>query len=358
MNIHSDKVGECDSQSPASEVVQAREGSAPLQFANHRSDAASQRKLQQMANLGPSATNAQKVQLMANHAHDRSTHPVQKKENKTGLPDALKSGIERLSGYSMDDVKVHYNSNKPAQLSALACAQGADIHVAPGQERHLPHEAWHVVQQAQGRVRPTMQMKGGVPVHDDKSLEHEADVMGAKAISVGVAQGKSAESDFFEVRQPTMQLQFSPAVQRLKIEENPDKKDDAKVFFRIRYGQGDATNGLHNYAFMNGVTDQWAKSSGSGHAEAQLAGLYAQDGVDLHIVSELQPCAPCREYLPKVEEARGMRITVYYNLPHEDSGDGNKAQILEMYKEYKWLSRRTDTVTEILKAGKVVLGIE
>jgi len=81
----------------------------------------------------------------------------------------------------MSDVKVHYNSSKPAQLSALAYAQGNDIHVGPGQEKHLPHEAWHVVQQRQGRVQPTMQMKESVPVNDDPGLEHEADVMGAKA---------------------------------------------------------------------------------------------------------------------------------------------------------------------------------
>ncbi|MDP2143451.1 MAG: DUF4157 domain-containing protein [Gallionella sp.] len=106
------------------------------------------------------------------------------KSNNTGLPDNLKSGIESLSGMSMDDVKVHYNSSQPAQLNALAYAQGADIHVAPGQERHLPHEAWHVVQQAQGRVKPTMQMKDGVSVNDDKGLEQEADSMGAKAVQM------------------------------------------------------------------------------------------------------------------------------------------------------------------------------
>jgi protein tyrosine phosphatase (PTP) superfamily phosphohydrolase (DUF442 family) len=110
--------------------------------------------------------------------------PVQKKANNTGLPDNLKSGVEDLSGYAMDDVKVHYNSARPAQLNALAYAQGTDIHVAPGQERHLPHEAWHVAQQKQGRVQPTMQLKEGVPVNDDAGLEHEADVMGAKANGV------------------------------------------------------------------------------------------------------------------------------------------------------------------------------
>ena len=111
--------------------------------------------------------------------------PVQKKENNTGLPDNLKSGVESLSGISMNDVKVHPNSDQPAQLQAHAFAQGTDIHVAPGQEKHLAHESWHVVQQKQGRVKPTTQMKGQIPVNDDMGLEHEADVMGAKALSLG-----------------------------------------------------------------------------------------------------------------------------------------------------------------------------
>lgn len=104
--------------------------------------------------------------------------------NNTGMPDQLKGGIERLSGYAMDDVKVHYNSAKPAQMQAHAYAQGTDIHLAPGQDKHLPHEAWHVVQQKQGRVKPTRQLKGKVNINDDAGLEHEADVMGAKALQM------------------------------------------------------------------------------------------------------------------------------------------------------------------------------
>jgi len=107
---------------------------------------------------------------------------VQKRENNTGLPDNLKSGIESLSGYSMDDVKVHYNSSKPTQLNAHAFAQGTDIHVASGQEKHLAHEAWHVVQQKQGRVQTNRQMKGNVNINDDVGLEREADVMGERAL--------------------------------------------------------------------------------------------------------------------------------------------------------------------------------
>lgn len=120
-------------------------------------------------------------------------HQAQRRENRTGLPDQLKSGVENLSGYSLDDVRVHYNSAQPAQLNALAYAQGTDIHVAPGQERHLPHEAWHIVQQKQGRVQPTMQAKG-VPINDDGGLEREADMMGTEAAMQRFAEeGHSAQ---------------------------------------------------------------------------------------------------------------------------------------------------------------------
>lgn len=103
--------------------------------------------------------------------------------NRTGLPDDLRSGIEALSGVSMETVKVHYDSPKPAQLKALATAQGNEIHLGPGQERHLPHEAWHVVQQASGRVRPTIQLTNGPMLNDDRALEREADDMGARALA-------------------------------------------------------------------------------------------------------------------------------------------------------------------------------
>ncbi|WP_227270660.1 eCIS core domain-containing protein [Roseobacter weihaiensis] len=97
-----------------------------------------------------------------------------------GLPGHLQQGIEALSGADMSGVSVHYNSSQPAQVGAHAYAQGSDIHLASGQERHLPHEAWHVVQQQEGRVAATTDV-AGTPVNDDAGLEKEADMMGAKA---------------------------------------------------------------------------------------------------------------------------------------------------------------------------------
>ena len=104
----------------------------------------------------------------------------EQKRNETGMSDNLKAGLEDLSGFAMDDVRVHYNSPEPATVQALAYTQGTDIYVAPGQEQHLPHEAWHVAQQMAGRVEPTTEVSG-LPVNDCIELEHEADVMGARA---------------------------------------------------------------------------------------------------------------------------------------------------------------------------------
>lgn len=104
--------------------------------------------------------------------------------NRTGLPDGLKAGLETMSGLSMDAVRVHYGSAAPARIDALAYADGTDIHLGPGQERHLPHEAWHVVQQAEGRVRATTEV-GGAAVNDDAGLEREADRMGAASAAQG-----------------------------------------------------------------------------------------------------------------------------------------------------------------------------
>ena len=149
--------------------------------------------------------------------------PVPVTNNKTGLPNNLKSGVEQLSGKSIDDVKVHYNSKEPKQLNALAYAKGTEIHVGPGNEKHLPHEAWHVVQQKQGRVQPTKQLKGKVPLNDDKSLENEADLMGEKALNL---MGKNNDAN--NSVQAKMNNSSSPIVQRVLSEEDKAMLESVK----------------------------------------------------------------------------------------------------------------------------------
>ena len=178
-------------ETSSSEVVNSRVGS--LNFNDQRTSTAVQFKQQQIMREAFSPNIIQQMTAeeepiqgeFENQTSAQFQGAPAAKPNNTGISDNLKSGIENLSGYSMDDVKVHFNSDKPAQLNAHAYAQGTDIHVAPGQEQHLPHEAWHVVQQKQGRVQATMQMKAGVPVNNDAGLENEADVMGQKALAAG-----------------------------------------------------------------------------------------------------------------------------------------------------------------------------
>jgi hypothetical protein len=97
------------------------------------------------------------------------------------LPQPLRRNAEALGGFSLADVRVHHDSAEPSKLGALAFARGNDIHLAPGQEKHLPHEAWHVVQQKQGRVKTTNERHAQL-VNDDPGLEAEADRMAGGAM--------------------------------------------------------------------------------------------------------------------------------------------------------------------------------
>lgn len=150
-----------------------------------------QTKQKSFASIIDSSSQSESLQRKADMANNAAQRAEAPRPNNTGMPDNLKSGIESLSGFSMDDVRVHYNSSKPATVQALAYTQGTDIHVAPGQEKHLPHEAWHVAQQMAGRVSPTTNING-MPVNDNAALEHEADVMGE--IAIGQRKEKKIEN--------------------------------------------------------------------------------------------------------------------------------------------------------------------
>lgn len=186
MFTHSSKKDSSKISSNKEKASKGLEVSGPLSFPQNvmqlQSTIGNSAVLQLMKSQSP-----QHASASANSLADHFKMPnmpqvvIQKKQTKnaTGLPDKLKTGVEGLSGLSMDDVRVHYNSDKPAQVGALAYTKGTDIHVGPRQEKYLPHEVWHVVQQAQGKVRPTMHMKG-VGINENETFEHEADIMGEK----------------------------------------------------------------------------------------------------------------------------------------------------------------------------------
>ncbi len=145
---------------------------------------AKQRKAASRAHASKGLISQRRAFLEDNRDHEHHSDQTLQKQaapNNTGLPDNLKSGMENLSGMSLDHVNVHYNSSQPAAVQAHAFAQGSNIHLSSGQEKHLPHELGHVVQQMQGRVTANTNVNG-MAVNDNPSLETEATVMGEKAL--------------------------------------------------------------------------------------------------------------------------------------------------------------------------------
>lgn len=95
-------------------------------------------------------------------------------QNLTGIPAQMKADFEQRSGLSFDDIRVHYHSEKPEKIGALAYTQGSQVYIGPGQERHLGHELGHVVQQKLGYV-PAERTVKGISFNLDPALEHDAD---------------------------------------------------------------------------------------------------------------------------------------------------------------------------------------
>ncbi len=222
MGIYSDEKKEKQTQLKANRVQNKYAQSLSSLYQDYRPEAAEEERLIDLANQ------SSRVEEADGHAFQKEL-PIQQKVNKTGLPDGLKASMENMSGYALDDTRVHYNSSKPAQLNAHAYAQGNDIHLASGQEKHLPHEAWHVVQQKQGRVRPTIQSKEGIAINNDTALELEADVMGAKALQ---ASTQESFSPSLTDTQPTPLVQQKTSntqpVQRV-LNINNEAVDDAYI---------------------------------------------------------------------------------------------------------------------------------
>lgn len=139
---------------------------------------------------------------------------VQLKDNpdNTRLSENLKAGIENLSGCNLNNVK-----------------EGMDIFVAPGKEKHLLHEAWHIVQQNQG----TMQLQG-VNVNNNEVFEKKVDFVGNKAIQLEPLLGIQ-ENDDEKIRK----LAYELYKQRKRQGEKENPFEDYVEAKRMLYG------GLH-----------------------------------------------------------------------------------------------------------------
>ena len=102
-----------------------------------------------------------------------SPQPAPAAPNRTGLPDTMKMNMESMSGSDMSSVRVIRNSTEPQRLGAYSFARYPEIHLGPGREQDLGHEAGHIVQQALGQVKANTQFMG-MAGNDDARLEREA----------------------------------------------------------------------------------------------------------------------------------------------------------------------------------------
>lgn len=114
------------------------------------------------------------------------------------LPTELRAAMGRAFEADFSAVRVYEGPSAPA-IGASAYTRGSDIHFGPGRYQPgtaagralLGHELAHVVQQAQGRVRPNAVI-GGVGVNDSPELEREAEEQGARAARGEVVQTRAA----------------------------------------------------------------------------------------------------------------------------------------------------------------------
>lgn len=177
-------------------VRQSRQADGSIQLADNRELSAAQAKMAGIVQRADDEDDLLQGKFVAQRDEEEDDllqgkfeQPLQRKvENKTGIPDDVKQRMEDSFGTDFSSVRVHPDSAQAPEVGALAYTQGTDIHFAPGQfkpdtsagQQLLGHELTHVVQQAEGRVQPTTEI-GGMPVNDNEGLEHEADVLGAKA---------------------------------------------------------------------------------------------------------------------------------------------------------------------------------
>ncbi len=165
----------------------------------------------------------------------------------------MKLDFERRSGLDFDDVRVHYHSDKPARLGALAYTQGSQVYLGPGQERHLPHELGHVVQQKMGLVKPT-RYAAGMPLNDSPDLERMADQRASLSqVGPGYAGG-------LVIQRKTIVIPISETA-RVEIDE-AEIRDTIFDVFKGTYSEEAIADILNNLEFKE-VTEQ-LKQAGIG----------------------------------------------------------------------------------------------
>lgn len=192
---------------------------------------------------------------------------IQKKEEPH--PDPRVASIEKESGISFADVKIHYASDKPKEFGALAYAYGNDVYLGSGQEKHLKHELGHVVQQRQGIVSP-MHYEKGYPVNINSVLEQQADrlsIPSSKSILQKVIQKKLIP---YQIADYIFELKSSPtfniAITGCKATQSFHKNELALKTFLVHAGKMTMADDYDNIGrFVNIILNDFRDKSDSSY---------------------------------------------------------------------------------------------
>lgn len=217
------------------------------------------------------------------YADKKEKNIPQQKINKTGIPIQMKNFFEHSSGLSLDDVRVHYHSQKPMMLNAHAYTQGNQIYIGSGQEKHLGHELTHVIQQKQGRVKPRA-MINGMYMNNDTDLEKEADTYEYQNF-----QKFPLNHNIQNVIQPKLiyegQVLNTKEDIRAKIEEMeidilPERKEEIiEILFKYVNIKKEFTL---NQALVDQINDNIQRKKEKGEADATKRAVY-QKALELYL---------------------------------------------------------------------------
>lgn len=171
------------------------------------------------------------------------------------LAEAMNSGPRIAREQGSPQVQFAPTALQPVQLSALADARGTDIHVAPVRE-HLPHEAWHVVQQAPRRnplaqnhepiQRAKKKRKQRPPSFKQREAQSQRDKEAAAYISPIQDPDENAWAKSVAATQPVIPVGYQPAKKGVVMDEGMDANTSfAKNNINVTYNT-EAASGKRN----------------------------------------------------------------------------------------------------------------
>ena len=174
---------------------------------------------------------------------------------------ALREKFEPGFGADFSNIRIS-RGHIPEEMGVQAVAKGTDILIdsRAGMDV-LGHELAHVVQQAQGQVQ------GGFPVVHNAALEHQADVMGARAAS-GLNAMEGGMSSFGGEMMSIAPMSDASAPAQCKSKEEKAAEKAAKSttrgdLFKEDYASKDMAGQvemLRNYAYISSVSSDVDKS--------------------------------------------------------------------------------------------------